>query len=75
MKYLFSLLVIVLLSGCGSPAGRTLKKIGTAVNQCCANLPFAKESPLTGLRSSEPEPAGRIAVAVFEPQMQLIHTW
>jgi hypothetical protein len=75
MKYLFSFLVIVLLSACGSPAGRALKKIGNTINECCANLPFSKESSPLRLRSSESEPAGNIAVAVFEPQMQLIHTW
>jgi hypothetical protein len=75
MKYLFSLLVIVLLSGCGSPAGLAVKKIGYTVKQCCVNLPFSKESAASSLQNSRHEPATSLAVAIFEPEMQLIHTW
>lgn len=75
MKYLFSLLLIVLLSACGSPAGRALKKIGYCVGQCCANLPFSKQSAPASFRSYEPVVSEKTPVPIFEPQMQLIHTW
>jgi uncharacterized protein YceK len=75
MKYLFSFLVIVLLSGCGSPAGRVVKKIGYTVKQCCASLSFPKENAPVSLGSTEHPVAGSVAVAIFEPEMQLIHTW
>ncbi|NCI49586.1 hypothetical protein GWC95_06615 [Sediminibacterium roseum] len=75
MKYLFSFLVIVLLAGCSSPAGRAVKKIGYTVKQCCVNLPFSRQHAPASFRTYLPAASENTPVAVFEPQMQLIHTW
>ena len=75
MKYLFSLLLIVLLAACSSPAGRTVQKLGSAVKNCCISLSFPKDGAPVSLRSGEVT-GGRIAGSVFEPEIQLLHaTW
>jgi hypothetical protein len=41
MKYLLSILLIILLAGCHFSAGTAAKKIGSEVKKCCTSLCIA----------------------------------
>lgn len=74
MKYILSILFVIFLAGCGLPAVKTAGQIGSAVQQCCERIQFAKEN--SPIRFRSPEGGGGQAEApFFEPQIQLVHTW
>lgn len=76
MKYILSIFLIALLTGCSYRAGETAKNISAGVKKCCTSLSLTKKAAAvihTTLKD-EPQPPSVLSTSLLERSAEIL-TW